>query len=151
MAVLLISDREEQIVQRTALGMCTSCIVGGEWTSHGGVVVGADRGKECHHLPWLFLFQDWLKVAEYSFCVSSFCLLSELDWAQGVSHSPSSGGHFSSPQSHEVAFGPYFLLFCLIFSWCWGSDWSWFGCHLEWNSINMSFGKILRGPLQAQQ
>ena len=78
-AVLLLSDREEQIVQRTELGMCTSCIVGGKWTSQGGVVVGADRGKECHHLPWLFLFQDLLKVPEYSFRVSSFWSFSELD------------------------------------------------------------------------
>ena len=101
--------------------MCTSCFVGGEWTSQARGVVGAEGGKECLHLPWLLLLQDLLTVPEYSFCVNSFWLLSELGWAQGLSYSPSSGSHFSSPQSHDIVFGPYFLLSLLLVLGIWMS------------------------------
>ena len=95
--------------------MCASWAVNGpvrlgEWW----VLTAGGGGKECHHLPWLLLFQDLLTVPEYSFCFNSFWLRSEFGWAQGLSYSPSSGGHFSSPQSHDVVLGPYFLLSLLL-------------------------------------
>lgn len=111
--VRLLSEKNKQCE-----GQSWECAHHVLWAVNGPVRLGEwwvlTGGRNASTSPGCSCSQDLLTVPEYSFCVNSFWLLSELGSAQGLSYSPSSGGHFSSPQGHDVVFGPYFGLSLLL-------------------------------------
>lgn len=75
-------------------------------------MVHADRGKECHHLPCYSCYKAYEKYQSISLVLVPFgCCLSLAEHKKLVIHLLNI--IFPHLKSHEVAFGPYFLLFLL--------------------------------------